>query len=242
METIARNVYKNKNGLRVVVEILPDFDMDTSWLGELTDRPPYNSYVIDRKYADSSWTPDKLRYFVPGNSYKSQRAYFQKTGYSRHEAHEMAKNYVQRDFQMLLDYYSGERSMVGVCVTLYDGKTQIGSSSVWNIDSRDTDYIERDVIPSEVSEAFYNAKQSGRDLLGSLDKFILRWRKDNPELSMGSPNSAWKHMDHDYQNNSQLTRHARSRRLSVFNKKGFSYILLNSTQHSSFIEFMQKYY
>lgn len=128
----------------IKTEILPDDNPDLSWLGEFSNDPGPNA--IDH-HATGRWLSRSFqgpRWFNPPND-----------------------EYGQQDYERLRDYHIGYWSMVGVVVTASFEGIELGSASLWGIESDSEDYL-NEVAKELTEDAITVAKSRAEKILAAL--------------------------------------------------------------------------
>lgn len=120
-------------GFSVHAKIVCDQDPDTSWIGEFSDTP--GEGAIDH-HATGIWLERSYRgprYFNPANY--SYDYYLNTEKRSKSEARSLANEQAKQDYKRLVGFYQGDWSMVGVVVTVYRDGVELGSASIWGIET-----------------------------------------------------------------------------------------------------------
>jgi hypothetical protein len=179
-----RQVARFTRGIfNVKVEIVDDDDgMDRSFVGEMTDQPPYGGYaegVIDRyrrlyhERADDIRN-NEYRYIVLETGYTEQVDSLRKMKIGKAEADRLAREYVERDIDLL---ESEQYNSYGVVVTLSIGEIEVLHNSLWGIDTdsdpSDEDYtieVAEDLIADAIAESNERVKAIIAELEGQVSK------------------------------------------------------------------------
>lgn len=130
------------DGFELTASILAEFAPDTSWLGEFSDTA--ESGAIDHEATDTwlerSWQGPK--YFNPANP-----------------------DYAKQDYKRLVDYYQGGWSLVGIQVTASKAGIELGSDSLWGIESDSSEDFFHETAAELVVEAIEQAKAKLKELV-----------------------------------------------------------------------------
>lgn len=218
--------------------------VDLGFLGHYTDREPDKRFFVDRKLnGDQGW--HEYRYWVPANDPYKNRKYYQKHGYSRHEAWETAKSETLQDYRLSEQYNNGSESLTFVSVKIKYNRRTIGSASMGSVGNDDESI--QDAANDLWHDAAYEALQflkgiGGQDskVYKTLDRIYRAWQKiERKNRRTYRPTfKGWRDLSHAYQNGRTVTRHTKSRWQNTYSWRHSGHGL----QQSTFIEFMQKYY
>lgn len=150
-------------GVVAFVRVSPDYDADTSYLGEIT----------------GEWQPGAIPartvgylhggagvWYVPMNGLEEQREYLRRT-HSKHDAYTTARDYVLRDGRRLAEGVEA----YGVTVTLRTASephADLGSASLWGIDADTSDPDERAYFAEVASDLLHEAASDAASALPDL--------------------------------------------------------------------------
>src|SRR5690606_13978823 len=112
----------------------------------------------------NSWYSLDYYYYIPTDNYQGTHKWLVEHGYSKHEAAMAEKSYYMQDLKRLLALYRGDWCYIGIVVTVEHEGIELGSASLWGIES-DTDY--KDEIEDLKSEALAEAEEHYNNLVES---------------------------------------------------------------------------
>lgn len=159
--------------MNIKVEVMPDEYADFGDLGSISDREHCGAikrpvseldYETQRSMLSYTWRTPDYYYYTPVDNYRGTRDWFIKHGYSKHDAAMAEKSYYMRDLKRLLALYRGDWCYIGIVVTVEHEGIELGSASLWGIES-DTDY--KDEIEYLKSEALAEAEENYNCLVES---------------------------------------------------------------------------
>lgn len=187
---------------------------DFSWLGEYSNSP--KDGAIDRKLKGDQ-DRNEYRYFNPENSLEETREWYRKAGYSKHQAHEIAKHQILEDYELAEKYNDGSLYFELMTVAVYYKGHKLGSASVGEIDDRDAgihDY-KYDLMHESICEAIaylidLDSKpktlaktEAAKGQIGDL----MRANTYDKVQAMKDKLARNRSLAHEYQNNTHRTRH-----------------------------------
>ena len=123
---------------------------DVSYYGEFTNKwepGAINHYA--KQFGRDGESSDFAKWFVPCNSYESQRDSLTRYGYSRADADLLAREYVERDYDRLNKFYNGDWCELFVTVTARIGNVVLGDNSCGIESDQDIDGLIAD-LTSEI--------------------------------------------------------------------------------------------
>lgn len=153
------------DGFDVHVSWRPDYDADTSWLGEFSEEWEEGAVKVRSPHRFS-----RARWFIPAIPVKEHFDGLHKLGLAKGVARELAEKYVRQEMEILLS----EENRFFVCmVTAYKNGVELGSSSLGGCDLG-TEYRQAiewaETLPDQnglLSEAVSMAKENLAKLCGS---------------------------------------------------------------------------
>lgn len=155
--------------MNIKVETKHDEYNDLGDLGSISDRNLYGAIKRPTSELDYEtrrslrWSTDYY-YYIPSGNYQGTREWYTEKGYSKHDAAMAEKSYYMRDLKRLLALYRGDWCYIGIVVTVEHDGIELGSASLWGIES-DTDY--KDEIEDLKSEALAEAEENYNCLVES---------------------------------------------------------------------------
>jgi hypothetical protein len=121
--------------IRFEIKQVDDYDGDSSFLGQFTNHwepGAINHYA--KQYGHDGKDSHTYKWFVPENSYESQKQALRKCGFCKVDADRIARFYTEQAYKRANDY-GDQWSFVGVVVTAYVGETEVGEASLWGIET-----------------------------------------------------------------------------------------------------------
>lgn len=127
--------------IRFEVETKTDDYADTSDLGEFTDRwEPGAINHFAKQYGYDGQSSNTCKWFIPAQTYADVRRDLIEMNMGKTDADRLAREYVERDYKRAATY-GDHWSMYCMTVTAYVGNTEIGSASLFGIESDSGDYL-----------------------------------------------------------------------------------------------------
>lgn len=121
--------------IRFEIEEKEDNDPDLSYLGEFTDKwEPGALNHFAKQYGHNGRDNREYKWFVPCNTYASHRKGLIEMKYGKVLADSLAREYVAQDYKRSKDYGT-YWYMVGIVVTAYVNDIEIGTASLWGIET-----------------------------------------------------------------------------------------------------------
>lgn len=159
-----------RKGWSIRVRVKVDENADTSHLGTLTDKRPCTvehrsgAVVFRSPSAVAVRNPGRndYHYFEPQITAAEHAAGLHAMGFSRGESNRLGREYVLRDMKRLLAVGSSWEP-VGVVVRVYREGVELGSASLWGIESDAGDYL-NEVAEDMIAEALEQARATRRKL------------------------------------------------------------------------------
>jgi hypothetical protein len=134
-----------EDGVTVRLETVDDHDTDTSWLGRYTDHPTSEEWAANL-VVEREWPANReYKYFV-GAKWSEKR------------------EHVLQDYERMEALNRGDWRFMGIIATVYVNGVEMGSSSLWGVESDSGDDYFLEVARDLVWDAWSRARKKLAEL------------------------------------------------------------------------------